>query len=141
MNDAIKKLDSSGVDKKLGRILMWIIIGLTFFAIVITYIIRAATLQVKNGSVASENLTTPITSTEWVQIPTRGKTLHLTILPTNGMKLRYTVVIDGNMSNKFVCPGTNIPSHLYYGITNFWVKLNTGQVHSVGYLLCEWTEK
>lgn len=88
----------------------------------------------KGGNDKFTTLTTPITPTEWVQIPTLDKNLQFSIIPTNGVKLKYTVVLDGNMNNKFVFPGTNIPPHLYYGVTNLWVKLNSGQGHGMAYL-------
>lgn len=128
MKDVIKKIDSQ-VDKRLGRIIMWIIIGITIFAILMNYIFR---VRVRSHG-DTESIAT-ITPSNWTLLPTKGKDMEFSIIPTNGMKLRYTVVLDGNMNNKFVFPGTNIPRHLYYGVTNLWVTLNNGQEHSIGYL-------
>lgn len=84
----------------------------------------------KNGG----NKIATIYDVDWTLIPTEGKHLLCSIIRTNGVKLKYTAVIDGNMSNKFVFPGTNIPPHLYYGASNLWVTLNEGQEHRFGFL-------
>ncbi len=120
--------------KKLGK---WL--GAAFL-LLMWMLYRSSTWSNTEKSDQATTFTTPITPSEWTCIPTKGKDLHFSITPTNGVKLKYTVVLDGNMSNKFVFPGTNIPPHLYYGVTNLWVKLNSGQIHNVGYLSYYWTD-
>ncbi len=118
--------------KKLGK---WLGFGFILFLLIIFRFLPSSDISKTDSS-----LVTSITPSEWTCIPTKGKNLHFSIVETNGFKLKYTVILDGEMSNKFVFPGTNIPTHLYYGVTNLWVKLNSGQIHNVGYLSYYWTD-